>query len=84
MAPLEVAGVRRVYGRLAALAGLDPSVAAGECVALVGANGSGKSTAVRAITGLLEPRAGTVRICGHDPHRTTLEPGPRARGLRGR
>ena len=69
MVPLETAGLRREYGRLVALAGLDLSVEAGECVALVGANGSGKSTAVRAIAGLLEPSAGTVRVCGHDPHR---------------
>lgn len=41
---------------------------AGECVALIGANGSGKSTAVRTIAGLLEPSDGSVRICGHDPH----------------
>src|SRR3954452_23221785 len=68
-APLEVAGLRREYGRLVALAGLDVQVSAGECVALVGANGSGKSTAVRAIAGLLEPSAGSVRVCGHDPHR---------------
>jgi ABC-2 type transport system ATP-binding protein len=68
-APLEVAGLRRAYGRLVALAGLDLHVDAGECVALVGANGSGKSTAVRTIAGLLEPSAGTVRVCGHDPHR---------------
>lgn len=67
MAALETAGLRREYGRLVALAGLDLTVAAGECVALVGANGSGKSTAVRAIAGLLEPSAGTVRVCGHDP-----------------
>jgi ABC-2 type transport system ATP-binding protein len=66
--PLETTGLRREYGRLVALAGLDLSVAAGECVALIGANGSGKSTAVRAIAGLLEPTAGTVRVCGHDPH----------------
>src|SRR3954451_1763541 len=69
VAPLEVVGVRREYGRLVALAGLDLTVAGGECVALVGVNGSGKSTAVRAIAGLLEPSAGSVRICGHDPHR---------------
>jgi len=67
--PLEVTGLRREYGRLVALAGLDLTVAAGECVTLVGVNGSGKSTAVRAIAGLLEPSAGSVRICGHDPHR---------------
>ena len=68
MLPLEVTGLRREYGRLVALAGLDLTVAAGECVTLVGVNGSGKSTAVRAIAGLLEPSAGSVRICGHDPH----------------
>src|SRR3954447_9131426 len=68
VAVLEAAGLRRPYGRLVALAGLDLTVSAGECVALVGANGSGKSTAVRAIAGLLEPSAGTVRVSGHDPH----------------
>ena len=67
-APLIADGLRRTYGRLVALAGLDLTLAAGECVALVGANGSGKSTAVRAIAGLLEPSGGTVRVCGHDPH----------------
>jgi ABC-2 type transport system ATP-binding protein len=68
VAALETHGLSRAYGRLVALAGLDLTVSAGECVALVGANGSGKSTAVRAIAGLLEPTAGTVRVCGHDPH----------------
>src|SRR3954463_1498573 len=67
--PPRTPELRRASGRLVALAGLDLTVAAGECVALVGANGSGKSTAVRAIAGLLEPSAGTVRLCGHDPHR---------------
>jgi ABC-2 type transport system ATP-binding protein len=70
--PLETTGLRRAYGRLVALAGLDLTVARGECVALIGANGSGKSTAVRAIAGLLEPSDGSVRVCGHDPHE---EPG---------
>ena len=67
-APLVATRLSRTYGRLVALAGLDLTVAAGECVALIGANGSGKSTAVRAIAGLIEPSGGTVRICGHDPH----------------
>src|SRR3954453_3219132 len=65
---LETKGLRREYGRLVALAGLDLAVGPGECVALIGANGSGKSTAVRAIAGLLEPSGGSVRVCGHDPH----------------
>jgi len=74
-APLETTGLRREYGRLVALAGLDLTVGPGECVALIGANGSGKSTAVRAIAGLLEPTGGSVRVCGHDPHE---EPGAEA------
>ena len=68
-APLETAALGRRYGRLVALADLSLAVAAGECVALIGANGSGKSTAVRTIAGLLEPSEGTVRVCGVDPHR---------------
>src|SRR5690349_3202677 len=78
-APLETSALRRTYGRLVALAGLDLSVAAGECVALIGANGSGKSTAVRTIAGLLEPTDGTVRICGADPHQEPGAEGARAR-----
>jgi len=67
-AALETTGLRRTYGRLVALADLTLTVQAGECVALIGANGSGKSTAVRTIAGLLEPTDGTVRVCGGDPH----------------
>jgi ABC-2 type transport system ATP-binding protein len=66
--PLQVEGLTRRYGRLVGLHALDLELRGGECVALIGANGSGKSTAVRTIAGLLEPSDGTVRICGHDPH----------------
>ena len=66
--PLKVTGLARHYGRLVGLAHLDLELRRGECVALIGANGSGKSTAVRTISGLLEPTKGTVRVCGHDPH----------------
>jgi ABC-2 type transport system ATP-binding protein len=67
-APLEARALGRRYGRLEALESLTLRVLPGECVALIGANGSGKSTAVRAMAGLLEPSTGTVRVCGHDPH----------------
>ena len=66
--PLRTSGLSRTFGRLVALADLSLTVRAGECVALIGANGSGKSTAVRAIAGWLEPSGGHVRVCGHDPH----------------
>src|SRR6476469_6177443 len=66
--PLQVTGLARHYGRLVGLAHFDLELMPGQCVALIGANGSGKSTAVRTISGLLEPTEGTVRVCGHDPH----------------
>ena len=68
-AVLDARGLAHSYGRLVALADLTLSVGPGECVALIGANGSGKSTAVRTIAGLLEPTDGIVRVAGHDPHR---------------
>jgi ABC-type multidrug transport system ATPase subunit len=64
----QVDGLTRSYGRLVGLGGLDLRLRAGECVALIGANGSGTSTAIRTMGGLLEPTSGTVRSCGHDPH----------------
>lgn len=66
---LQTSELSRSYGRLVALESLSVTVAAGECVALIGANGSGKSTAVRAIAGLLELSGGWVRVGGYDPHR---------------
>ena len=65
---LDARGLTRSYGRLVALKSLDLKLRPGECVALIGANGSGKSTAVKAMTGLLEPSDGSVRIAGFDPH----------------
>jgi ABC-2 type transport system ATP-binding protein len=76
--PLRAEGIARSYGRLEALAELDLRVGAGECVALIGANGSGKTTAVRIVAGLLEPTQGTVRVGGFDPHREPEAEGARA------
>lgn len=59
---LEVRGLTKHYGEVVALAGLDLDLDRGGCVALVGHNGSGKSTALRAIGGQLRPTAGSVRI----------------------
>jgi ABC-2 type transport system ATP-binding protein len=66
---LEVIDLSVSYGQRRALEGVTLSVAEGEIVTLLGANGSGKSTAVRTIAGLLAPSAGTVRVAGWDPHR---------------
>jgi ABC-2 type transport system ATP-binding protein len=61
---LRLCGLRKVYGDLVALDGLDLEVAAGECVALIGHNGSGKTTAVRLAAGQLQPTTGTVMVAG--------------------
>src|SRR3954453_11574235 len=54
------------YGQVAALKGVTISVRAGQLVALIGANGAGKSTTLRAISGLVPPRAGSMMFEGED------------------
>ncbi len=66
--PLEAHEVSHSYGRLEALRDFSLTIVPGQCVALVGANGSGKSTAVRTLAGLVAPTAGYVRVEGFDPH----------------
>ncbi len=65
---LAVEGLGRTYGERAALADLRLTLRAGEAVALIGPNGSGKTTALRTIGGLLTPTGGSVRVGGADPH----------------
>jgi len=61
---LEVDGIDVYYGPIQALRGVSLEVRAGERVALLGANGAGKSTTLRAISGIARPRAGEVRLEG--------------------
>jgi iron complex transport system ATP-binding protein len=51
------------------LRGVSAEVGGGELVVVVGPNGAGKSTLVRALAGLIAPRAGTIRVMGQDPAR---------------
>jgi ABC-2 type transport system ATP-binding protein len=59
--------VRKNYGTIEALKGVEFSIAPGELVALLGANGAGKTTAVRLLLGLAKADAGEVRVFGGDP-----------------
>src|ERR1700704_837539 len=54
------------YGAIEALTGISMHVELGEVVTLIGANGAGKTTALRTITGLLQPRAGKISFEGED------------------
>ncbi len=66
MALLEVEGVSVNYGAVEAVRDISLSVAAGEIVTLIGANGAGKTTILRTISKLTPPRSGTIRFDGRD------------------
>jgi branched-chain amino acid transport system ATP-binding protein len=63
---LEIRDLTLLYGRIQALHGITLDVDEGEVVALIGANGAGKSTTMRAISGLRPVASGTIRFAGED------------------
>ena len=68
MAPVvELAQVRKSYGPIEALRGIDLAIGAGELVALLGPNGAGKTTAISLMLGLRRPSAGSARLFGLEP-----------------
>lgn len=66
VAALEVVGLHVRFGGVVALDGVDLTVAPGEIHALIGPNGSGKTTVVNCISGVVQPQAGTIRLGGRD------------------
>ena len=66
MALLEVKGLEVNYGLIKAVKGVSFEVNEGEIVALIGANGAGKTTIMHAINGLIPKRAGSVTLAGED------------------
>ena len=80
---LELRAVRKVYGRIAAVDGVDLTVADHELVALVGPSGCGKSTLLRVAAGLEAVDEGTIRVGGEvvDDGVRRVEPEHRRTGL---
>lgn len=60
-------GIRKRFGTIEALRGLDVSIRTGEIYGLLGPNGSGKTTFIRCVAGLLRPEAGTLTVLGQTP-----------------
>lgn len=69
MAPVavETRGLRKEYGQVVALAGIDLAVKPGTIFGLVGPNGAGKTTLIKALVGALRPTAGSASVLGLDP-----------------
>ncbi len=89
MSLLSLENVHSYYGRIHALQGISLNVEEGEIVTLIGANGAGKSTTLRTISGLIHPKQGKITLKGHDishmdPHKI-VEAGvghvPEGRGI---
>jgi branched-chain amino acid transport system ATP-binding protein len=80
MSLLEVAALEVRYGGIRAVKGIDLEVNEGELVCLIGANGAGKSSTLKAICGLVPTRVGSVRYAGEDLSALPVHELPR-RGL---
>jgi ABC-2 type transport system ATP-binding protein len=72
-AAIEVSDLRKSFGAVRALDGVDFEVAPGTVMGLLGPNGAGKTTAVRVMTTLLRPDAGNVRVAGLDVVRDAVK-----------
>ncbi len=76
---LRIQDLTKFYGRQAGIVGLDLDVSAGEVFGFLGPNGSGKTTTIRLLLGLISPTRGRAVALGHD----VVADGPRARALMG-
>lgn len=77
--PLSLDKIRVTYGDLVALDSLSIALAPGEVYGLIGANGAGKSSAIKSVVGLLKATSGSVKVFGHD----TATDGVASRSLMG-
>ncbi len=66
MAMLDIKDINVYYGAIHAIKGISLSVDEGEIVTLIGANGAGKSTTLRTISGLLKPKTGSINFLGNN------------------
>ncbi|MBA2339494.1 MAG: ABC transporter ATP-binding protein [Pyrinomonadaceae bacterium] len=69
---IEIVEATKLYGKLVAVDAVSLQIKRGEVYALVGANGAGKSSLMRAIVGLAQLDAGRISICGHDTKKNLL------------
>ena len=73
MNAIEISGLKKSFGDVEALAGIDLTLREGEFFGLLGPNGAGKTTLINSLVGLVRPDNGSVTIFGHDIQRTPFE-----------
>jgi lipooligosaccharide transport system ATP-binding protein len=78
MSALSARGLRKSYGALEVVSGVDLAVAPGECFGLLGPNGAGKTTTLKLCLGLIEPDAGHIELLGEPVPRRAREARARA------
>jgi ABC-2 type transport system ATP-binding protein len=69
---LAARGLKRSFGRVCAVDGLDLNVQQGEIYGFLGMNGAGKTTTIRMLMGIIKPEGGTIELLGQQTRRTTL------------
>src|SRR5947199_5577375 len=74
---LEIKHLEVHYGGIRAVAGVDLAIGEGELVCLIGANGAGKTSTLKAICGLIASRTGEIRYAGEDVSRAPVHVLPR-------
>src|SRR3954467_1886653 len=70
---VEVNDLRREFGSLVAVDGLNLQVRRGQFLGFLGPNGAGKSTTIKMLTGLLRPSGGSIRVLGMDLESNSVE-----------
>lgn len=70
---IQTQGLRRTFGELVAVDGIDLAVPQGSFYGFLGPNGAGKSTTIKCLTGLLRPSGGSMTILGLDPEKDAVE-----------
>ncbi|HWM42010.1 MAG TPA: ATP-binding cassette domain-containing protein, partial [Burkholderiales bacterium] len=73
MNALSARGLRKSYGELEVVSGVDLAVAPGECFGLLGPNGAGKTTTLKLCLGLIEPGGGEIELLGEPVPRRARE-----------
>src|SRR5881398_3240702 len=71
-AVIEIRDLKRRYGKVEAVNGLNLTIRAGRCYGFFGRNGAGKTTTIKCLLNLLRPQAGSVRVFGLDPCRNEV------------